>query len=300
VPLDTNVVVLNDLYWPLQKGLELILPAEFSGAASAFEEYYKTTTEKRKLTWLYNQGTVAVQHTFLDEKKKAKRIEVQISVIQAAILMLFNDDSSHSFKDIQSELNIAEEQLKFSIAPLIYAKFPLLKRKEEKEDDAMDDDSEAPKEGGAAAAAEGDEDADAKKKALLAKKKAAALAKKKADKEEEMVLDTDIFALAKETKPPRVKIPYPPGSANQLKKEHKEIKDKTLEERIIKIELALVRVMKSRNVCTLSELIGEGSTQLMPYFRPDPKLMKKRIETLMERGFMRRDEQDQRKIHYVA
>jgi len=205
LPLDTNVVVLNDLYWPLQKGLELVLPAEFTGSASAFEEYYKTTTEKRKLTWLYNQGTVAVQHTFLDEKKKAKRIEVQVSVIQAAILMLFNDDSSHSFKDIQSELNVNEEQLKFSIAPLIYAKFPLLKRKEEKEDDAMDEEEEAPKEGGAAAA-EGDEDADAKKKALLAKKKAAAAAKKKADKEEEVVLDTDIFALAKETKPPRVKV----------------------------------------------------------------------------------------------
>jgi hypothetical protein len=64
--------------------------------------------------------------------------------------------------------------------------------------------------------------------------------------------------------------------------------------------LALVRVMKSRNVCAQNELISEASRQLMQFFRPDPRLMKKRIETLMERGFMRRDENDQKMIHYVA
>jgi len=78
------------------------------------------------------------------------------------------------------------------------------------------------------------------------------------------------------------------------------LEKKTNEERIIKIELALVRVMKSRNVMNIQELIAEASTQLSKFFRPDPKLMKKRIENLMERGFMKRDENDQRKIHYCA
>jgi hypothetical protein len=36
------------------------------------------------------------------------------------------------------------------------------------------------------------------------------------------------------------------------------------------------------------------------FFRPDPRMMKKRIETLVERGFMRRDDEDQRKLHYCA
>jgi hypothetical protein len=301
LPLDTNVVVLNDLYWPLQKGTELVLPGEFTQCITGFEEYYKSSTEKRKLTWLYNQGTVMVQHTFLDDKKRVKRIEVQVSVIQAAMLVLFNDDQPKSFKDIQGELNLSEELLKFSIAPLVYAKFPLLKRKEEStgaEEEEEDKPAEKPAEDKGA-----EEDAEAEA-AKAKKKKAAALAAKKkkaaADKEEEVINDTDVFSLAKETKPPRNRIQYPQGSAHMMKKEHKEIKDKTLEERIIKIELALVRVMKSRNVCTLSELIAEASSQLMQFFRPDPKLMKKRIEALMERGFMRRDENDQRRIHYVA
>lgn len=88
-----------------------------------------------------------------------------------------------------------------------------------------------------------------------------------------------------------------------------------MEERALKIDLALVRVMKSRNVLDMQNLIGEATKQLMKarstliissyltppqFFRPDPRMMKKRIETLVERGFMRRDEEDQRKLHYCA
>jgi cullin 1 len=332
LPADLSVLVLNDVYWPIQKGgPELVVPAEFVPCVNSFEEYYKSTTEKRKLTWLYNQGTVSVLHTFLDEKKRAKRIEVIVSPIQAAILLLFNDDKARSFKDVQTELNLTEESLKFSIAPLIYAKFPLIKRKPEAADDDeepaadaakedADGDSDAPKakpkakpkprakpkkgddddEDGDDDGDDEEEDAAAGGDGEAAKKRRLLAAKRKADKEDEVVLESDTFILAKETKPPRNRIPYPPGSANMMKKEHKEIKDKTQEERIMKIELALVRVMKSRNVCTLSELIAEASSQLMPFFRPDPKMMKKRIEALMERGFMRRDDADQRRIHYVA
>lgn len=301
---DMNVIVLNDINWPLSKQTDLILPPDMNACVSSFEDFYKSTTDRRRLTWLYNQGTVSMQHTFLDEKKRPKRIEVIVSAIQAAILMLFNVDQPKSFKDIQAELGVTDEMLKFSIAPLIYAKFPLVKRKAENEEDEEEEakDSKAanePKEKAASKAADddedgddgddGDDDDDGGKKS-----------KRRQDKEDEVVLESDIFLLAKETKPPRNRIPYPPGSALMLKKEAKEIKDKTQEDRNMKMELALVRVMKSRNICTLNELVAEASNQLMPFFRPDIKQMKKRIEALMERGFMRRDDADQRKIHYVA
>jgi hypothetical protein len=98
----------------------------------------------------------------------------------------------------------------------------------------------------------------------------------------------------------KAKVVYPPGSTKILKRESEGVHEKTQQDRIIKIELALVRIMKSRNVCTQQDLIAEASRQLMPFFRPDPRIMKKRIENLMERGFMRRDENDQKRIHYVA
>lgn len=289
---DMNVIVLNDINWPLSKQTDLILPPEMQACVSSFEDFYKATTDRRRLTWLYNQGTVSIQHTFLDEKKRPKRIEVIVSAIQAAVLMLFNVDQPKSFKDIQAELGVTDEMLKFSIAPLVYAKFPLLKRKAESEDE----NGSAPVSADAKAAEEDDDEADEDDDDEDGAKRS----KKRQDKEDEVVLDSDIFMLAKETKPPRNRIQYPPGSAQMLKKEAKEIKDKTQEDRNMKMELALVRVMKSRNVCTLNELIAEASNQLMPFFRPDIKQMKKRIEALMERGFMRRDDADQRKIHYVA
>jgi len=115
-----------------------------------------------------------------------------------------------------------------------------------------------------------------------------------------MILSTDAFSIAVMKKLPKTKLTFPPGSTKMLKQESDLVHEKTQQDRIIKIELALVRVMKSRNVCTQQELIGEASRQLMAFFRPDPRIMKKRIETLMERGFMRRDENDQKLIHYVA
>jgi len=66
------------------------------------------------------------------------------------------------------------------------------------------------------------------------------------------------------------------------------------------MQLALVRVMKARNTLQQQQLIAESSTQLEKFFMPDPRLMKKQIEVLMERNFMRRDPDDQRKIHYCA
>jgi len=97
------------------------------------------------------------------------------------------------------------------------------------------------------------------------------------------------------------KIAFPAGNSIKSKiDDSKNIREKTNEERTTKIELALVRVMKSRNVMNIQELIAEATAQLCKFFRPDPKIMKKRIENLMERGFMRRDEENQRMIHYVA
>jgi cullin 1 len=297
---DMNVIVLNDINWPLSKQTDLILPSEMHACVSSFEEFYKSTTDRRRLTWLYNQGTVSIQHTFLDEKKRPKRIEVIVSAIQAAVLMLFNVDQPKSFKDIQAELGVTDEMLKFSIAPLVYAKFPLLKRKAENDEEEEEEAAAAEKPKAAAASKGGDDDDDGDDGDDDDGDDDGKKSKKRQDKEDEVVLESDIFSLAKETKPPRNRIQYPPGSAQMLKKEAKEIKDKTQEDRNMKMELALVRVMKSRNICTLNELIAEASNQLMPFFRPDIKQMKKRIEALMERGFMRRDDADQRKIHYVA
>lgn len=64
LPVDINVQVLNDLYWPLSKQTDLNLPPELSLCVTTFESYFKQQNEKKKLTWLYNQGSVSIIYTF--------------------------------------------------------------------------------------------------------------------------------------------------------------------------------------------------------------------------------------------
>jgi len=124
--IDLQVTVLNDLYWPLSKQTEITLPKELIPCVKVFEEFYSLQTDKRRLTWLYNQGTVVLNHTMLDEKKRKRKVELTVSCIQACILLLFNDSVSYKFKDIREALGTTEEMLKFSITPLVFSKMRIL------------------------------------------------------------------------------------------------------------------------------------------------------------------------------
>jgi len=154
--IDLQVTVLNDLYWPLSKQTEITLPKELVPCVKVFEEYYSTQTDKRRLTWLYNQGTVVLNHTMLDEKKRKRKIELTVSCIQACILLLFNESTSYKFKDVREALGTTEEMLKFAITPLVFSKMRILanrgaegkgRAKPVKEDDDVEDEGGA--EGGA-------------------------------------------------------------------------------------------------------------------------------------------------------
>ena len=70
------------------------------------------------------------------------------------------------------------------------------------------------------------------------------------------------------------------------------------EDRQYIIDAVVVRIMKMRKTLGHSELIAEALAQLrVPIKVPD---LKRRIETLIEREYMRRDEQNQKLYHYLA
>jgi len=222
-----------------------------------------------------------LNYTFTDEKKRKKKIELSVSCIQTCILLLFNEQNTYVFENIREALGITVEMLKYSIAPLMSSKQRILAvkgAKKEKEEDKGEGNEEKGE-------GEGKEEKGKAKKPQGA----------------EALEPEDIIVLLPLRGIQKKRIQYPAGSSIKIKiDDSKALRDKTNEERIIKIELSLVRVMKSRNVMNIQELIAEAASQLAKYFRPDPKLMKRRIENLMERGFMRRDEENQRVIHYCA
>jgi hypothetical protein len=58
--------------------------------------------------------------------------------------------------------------------------------------------------------------------------------------------------------------------------------------------------MKSRNVMKHVELIDETIKQLSQRFKPDVKMIKKKIDSLIERDYMKRAEGKRDEYHYVA
>ncbi|KAI6240791.1 CULLIN-2 domain-containing protein [Aphelenchoides fujianensis] len=82
--------------------------------------------------------------------------------------------------------------------------------------------------------------------------------------------------------------------------ERRETLKKVEDDRKHEIEAAIVRVMKARKALIHNDLITEVTQQLNSRFNPDPILIKKRIESLIEREYLKRDQESRRKYHYLA
>eukprot|EP00210_Caulerpa_lentillifera_P002107 g2022.t1 len=88
--------------------------------------------------------------------------------------------------------------------------------------------------------------------------------------------------------------------AKDSEPEKMETRAKVEEDRKPQIEAAIVRIMKARRQLDHHSIITEVTRQLAPRFNPNPSMIKKRIESLIERDFIIRDPQDRRLYRYQA
>jgi len=82
--------------------------------------------------------------------------------------------------------------------------------------------------------------------------------------------------------------------------ERQDTRQKVDEDRKHQIEAAVVRIMKSRKTMEHSNLISEVTKQLHSRFMPNPMIIKKRIESLIEREYLERSKTDRKVYHYLA
>lgn len=71
------------------------------------------------------------------------------------------------------------------------------------------------------------------------------------------------------------------------------------EDRSIAIEAAVVRIMKARKTLTHQQLVSEVISQFN-IFKPEPKLIKRRIEALIDREYLERDVDTPNTYRYLA
>ncbi|KAI4352586.1 hypothetical protein L6164_006823 [Bauhinia variegata] len=82
--------------------------------------------------------------------------------------------------------------------------------------------------------------------------------------------------------------------------ENLETRQRVEEDRKPQIEAAIVRIMKSRRILDHNNIVAEVTKQLQARFLPNPVVIKKRIESLIEREFLERDKVDRKLYRYVA
>jgi len=274
--VDLEVQVLNESHWPISgtQKFPLLLGADLLNCQTRFQEFYDKTTEKRRLQWLYNYGTVTLAARFTNSKTP---IQLVLTPLQSSILLCFNVQSKLTFEELLVQLwptqsttgrtilsssqntgalhdMSLEEILRFAVQPLVYFKYKVL----QKENDA--------------------------------------------DPKKESIKKGDVFILRDKIpakKLPR-KIQFPPGSAKQQQQEANQDHELVMKQREFEIEAGMVRVMKARNRLEWNQVQVEVINILKSRFTPDARMLKKRLESLIDRKFMERDENDPKIILYIS
>uniref|UniRef100_A0A7S0ECD9 Cullin family profile domain-containing protein n=1 Tax=Hanusia phi TaxID=3032 RepID=A0A7S0ECD9_9CRYP len=90
------------------------------------------------------------------------------------------------------------------------------------------------------------------------------------------------------------------AASKETSEEVQASRNKMNEDRNPQIDAAIVRVMKARRVMEHNLLVAEVTKQLQSRFNPNPVIIKKRIEGLIERDFLQRQTGDIKKYEYLA
>ena len=98
----------------------------------------------------------------------------------------------------------------------------------------------------------------------------------------------------------RVKIQQASARQGEAEPERNETKRKVDEDRKHEIEACIVRIMKSRKTLNHNQLVTEVVEQLNKRFQPSPAIIKKRIENLIEREYIKRSDSDRKVYVYLA
>lgn len=113
---------------------------------------------------------------------------------------------------------------------------------------------------------------------------------------------TDVFSFNDgfTSKFTRIKVGMVAANRAETDKERKDTNDKVDETRAHQIEAAVVRIMKQRKILSHAELVSEVIGQLKVRFNPDIGMIKKRVESLMEREYVERVEGERQTYKYLV
>lgn len=82
--------------------------------------------------------------------------------------------------------------------------------------------------------------------------------------------------------------------------ESKQATEKVFEDRTLTLDAQIVRIMKGKKALKLNELVNETVDAVKNMFQPEVKAIKTQVESLIEREYLERDEEDRNLLKYLA
>ncbi|KAH8081415.1 Cullin-domain-containing protein [Filobasidium floriforme] len=120
--VDFSVIVGGSVNWPLaSKAVDFQVPRELQPMLDRFKGYYNNSHSGRALTWMWLYSKNEVQLSYLKPK-----ITLMCSTYQLAVLMLFNEEESLHFADIEARTKLSPEILKPVMTILVKSKVLLV------------------------------------------------------------------------------------------------------------------------------------------------------------------------------
>jgi len=272
-PIDIEVDVLTNGYWPSQNIPACTLPQLIQEAIDRYTKFYLEKHTGRKLSWQTSAGSAELKATFGSDPAKLQRYVLGVSTYQLCILLLFNDETSLTLGQIRSKTHIPDSELRRHLVSLCTPKHRILRKGSRGRGIASDDDTFT-----------FNPDYTSKLKRVRIP----------------LVKETSILKGGGDGANGTG-----PGGANgsgsaAASAVNGAVPLKVEEDRRHLVEAAIVRIMKARKALGHNELFAEVTRQLSVRFNPSPQFVKKRIESLIEREYLERSEADHRLYSYVA
>eukprot|EP00536_Pseudo-nitzschia_multiseries_P002807 jgi/Psemu1/322715/estExt_fgenesh1_pg.C_390014 len=272
-PIDIEVDVLTNGYWPSQNIPACILPQQVQEAIDRYTKFYLGKHTGRKLSWQTSAGSAELKATFGSDPKKLRRHELGVSTYQMCILLLFNDTNTLTLGQIRSKTHIPDAELRRHLVSLCTPKHRILRKGSRGRGITSDDDSFT-----------FNPDYTCKlKRVRIPLVKETSVSKPGGDGANGGAAGSDNGAGSAVAAAVNGAVPM-----------------KVEEDRRHLVEAALVRIMKARKSLGHNELFAEVTRQMSVRFTPSPQFVKKRIEDLIDRDYLERSEHDHRVYKYVA
>uniref|UniRef100_A0A8C5AYI7 Cullin 4B n=1 Tax=Gadus morhua TaxID=8049 RepID=A0A8C5AYI7_GADMO len=119
IELTVNILTMG--YWPTYVPMEVHLPAEMVRLQEIFKTFYLGKHSGRKLQW---QSTLG--HCVLRAEFKEGRKELQVSLFQTLVLLMFNEGEEFSLDEIKLATGIEDSELRRTLQSLACGKARVL------------------------------------------------------------------------------------------------------------------------------------------------------------------------------